>query len=93
MGTAVVVLASVGVPLAAGAAPFVILVCGFLTTAALGLPLEATNEEITSTYRKLALEHHPDRFAHEGAQATERASARFRAVHEAYEELRQRRGF
>lgn len=60
---------------------------------ALGLPLEATNEEITSAYRKLALEHHPDRFAHEGAQATESASARFRAVHEAYEELRQRRGF
>jgi DnaJ like chaperone protein len=60
---------------------------------ALGLPAEATNEEIKSAYRRLAREHHPDRFAHLGGSALEAASVRFRAVHEAYEELKRRRGF
>lgn len=60
---------------------------------ALGLPAEATNEEIKAAYRRLAREHHPDRAAHLGASAVEAASARFRAVHEAYEELKRRRGF
>jgi DnaJ like chaperone protein len=60
---------------------------------ALGLPLEATNEEITSAYRKLAREHHPDRVAHGPRQAIDEATTRFRAIHDAYEALRERRGF
>jgi DnaJ like chaperone protein len=60
---------------------------------ALGLPPEATNEEIKSAYRRLAREHHPDRYAHQGGPALEAASLRFRAVHEAYETLKRRRGF
>jgi C4-dicarboxylate transporter DctM subunit len=39
LGAAALVLVSVGLPLLAGAAPFVVLICGFLATAALGLPL------------------------------------------------------
>lgn len=50
IGAAIVVLASVGIPLAAGAAPFVILVSGFLTTAALGLPLAFTLALTSMTY-------------------------------------------
>lgn len=59
----------------------------------LGLPPEATDEEITSAYRRLAREHHPDRFSHLGGPALEAASARFRAVHDAYEALKRGRGF
>jgi hypothetical protein len=29
--------------------------------AVLGLPLDATDEEVTAAYRRLVLEHHPDR--------------------------------
>jgi C4-dicarboxylate transporter DctM subunit len=50
LGTALVVLASVGIPLVAGAAPVVILVCGFLTTAALGMPLAFTLALTSMTY-------------------------------------------
>lgn len=60
---------------------------------ALGLPPEATNEEIKTAYRRLAREHHPDRVAHLGGPAIEAAAARFRVVHEAYEALKARRGF
>jgi len=50
LGTAIIVMASVGIPLVAGAAPFVILVSGFLTTAALGLPLAFTLALTSMTY-------------------------------------------
>lgn len=59
----------------------------------LGVPAEATHEEIKAAYRRLVREHHPDRVAYLGASAVEAASARFRAVHQAYEELKRRRGF
>jgi DnaJ like chaperone protein len=61
--------------------------------AALGVPQDATNEEIKGAYRRLAREHHPDRAAHQGPEAVAAASARFRAIHEAYETLKRQRGF
>ncbi|HVW05299.1 MAG TPA: TRAP transporter large permease subunit [Vicinamibacterales bacterium] len=50
IGAAAVVLVSVGLPLLAGAAPFVVLVSGFLATAALGLPLAFTLALTSMTY-------------------------------------------
>ncbi len=50
LGTAGVVLASVLIPLLAGAAPLVVLVSGFLSTAALGLPLAFTLALTSLTY-------------------------------------------
>jgi len=50
LGTAGLVLASVLVPLVAGAMPLVVLVIGFLATAALGLPLAFTLALTSATY-------------------------------------------
>jgi C4-dicarboxylate transporter DctM subunit len=50
MGTAGCVLASVLVPLIAGAAPLLVLISGFLTTAALGMPLAFTLALTALTY-------------------------------------------
>jgi tripartite ATP-independent transporter DctM subunit len=50
IGTAGLVLASVLVPLAAGVVPLLVLVIGFLVTAALGLPLAFTLALTSATY-------------------------------------------
>jgi C4-dicarboxylate transporter DctM subunit len=50
LGAALVALASVMVPLLAGAAPLVVLVSGFLVTAALGVPLAFTLALTSMTY-------------------------------------------
>ena len=49
----------------------------------LGVPRDASAEDIKKAYRKLALQHHPDR--NEGSKESEE---RFREVTEAYEVLR-----
>lgn len=49
----------------------------------LGVPKNATAEEINAAYRKLALQYHPDRNVDNQAEATER----FKEVAEAYEVL------
>jgi tripartite ATP-independent transporter DctM subunit len=49
-GTAAVVIASVLVPLLAGAAPLVVLIIGFIVTAALGMPLAFTLALTSLTY-------------------------------------------
>ena len=50
LGTAAVAIASVLIPLLAGAAPLVVLVIGFLVTGALGLPLAFTLALTSLTY-------------------------------------------
>lgn len=50
LGTAALVVASVLIPLVAGAAPLAVLVIGFLVTAALGLPLAFTLALTALTY-------------------------------------------
>ncbi len=50
LGTAGVIIASVLIPLLAGAAPLVVLVIGFLVTGALGLPLAFTLALTSLTY-------------------------------------------
>lgn len=53
----------------------------------LGLSASATRSDITTAYRRLAAQHHPDRFHQASAAEQEAAAARFIAVTEAYEKL------
>jgi DnaJ like chaperone protein len=59
---------------------------------ALGLAESATDDEIRSAFRRLAAENHPDRVASLGPKEAEAAAARFRAVKDAWDALRQLRG-
>ena len=58
----------------------------------LGLTETATEDELRSAYRRLASEFHPDRFLGRPATEVEAAQARFRAVTEAFGELKKIRG-
>ncbi len=50
----------------------------------LGVPKNASDEEIKKSYRKLAMKHHPDRNSGDGAKAAEE---KFKEAKEAYEML------
>lgn len=52
----------------------------------LGVADDATDKTIKDAYRRAAMEWHPDR--HEGEQAKREATARFKAIHEAYRTLK-----
>jgi DnaJ like chaperone protein len=60
--------------------------------AALGLPPGASDEEIKAAFRRLAAEHHPDRFASKGPAQLEAAAEEFRKIKGAYEDLKKLRG-
>lgn len=53
----------------------------------LGLSGQVSRQHLTSTYRKLAAQHHPDRFHSATAAEQEVAAARFIEITEAYEQL------
>lgn len=53
--------------------------------ATLGVPPDATDAEVRTAFRALAAANHPDRFSHLGPRAADEATARFRAILEAYE--------
>lgn len=52
----------------------------------LGVPKDASSQDIKSAYRKLVLRYHPDRNSHDGEQQLV-AEERFKQVVEAYEIL------
>src|SRR5271165_3096405 len=51
--------------------------------ATLGVARDASPEDLKKAYRKLAMQHHPDRNGHDKA-----AEARFKEISEAYEVLK-----
>lgn len=53
----------------------------------LGLPRDATPEQIRTRHRELVKEHHPDAHTHLGPIAAQEATERFREVQAAYELL------
>lgn len=57
----------------------------------LGLQSTATEEEIKSTYRKLAREYHPDKHANKGAEEAKAAEEKFKKIQQAYNEIKKER--
>lgn len=58
----------------------------------LGISPTATDEEVRQAYRKLALQHHPDRVANQGEAAKAKAERTFRQITEAKERIFKARG-
>ena len=50
----------------------------------LGLQQGASITEVKKAYRKLALQHHPDRVAHLGKEYADVATEKFKTINEAY---------
>jgi DnaJ like chaperone protein len=59
----------------------------------LGVPPQASVEEIKAAYRSLSLQNHPDKVANLGPEFTRVAEEKFKAIQAAYEEVRRIRGF
>ena len=59
----------------------------------LGISTDATEDEVKTAYRKLAMKHHPDRVASQGQDAQKKAEMEFRKINEAYESIKKYRGF
>jgi DnaJ like chaperone protein len=57
----------------------------------LGVSEKATDEEIKKAYRKLAMEHHPDRVAYLGEEIQKKAQEKFKKISEAYELIKNQR--
>jgi DnaJ like chaperone protein len=59
----------------------------------LGVSPDASVEKIKAAYRQLSLKNHPDRVANLGAEFVKVAEERFKAIQEAYDDVRREKGF
>jgi DnaJ like chaperone protein len=59
----------------------------------LELDLNATVEQIKKAYRKMALKHHPDRVIQLGPDYQKSAKEKFQTISDAYEYIKDRKGF
>jgi DnaJ like chaperone protein len=59
----------------------------------LGIDNKATVTEIKKAYRKMAIEHHPDKLEHLGEDIRKGAEEKFREINAAYEQLKKERQF
>ncbi len=58
----------------------------------LEVPVDATDAEVKSAYRKMALKYHPDKVGHLGEKLRKAAEEKFKSVTEAYEAIKKERG-
>lgn len=58
---------------------------------ALEIQPEATDEEVKKAYRRMAMKYHPDKVAGAGEDIRQKATEKFRAVNEAYENIKLQR--
>jgi DnaJ like chaperone protein len=59
----------------------------------LDIPQNASESAIKAAYRTLAKIHHPDRYAHRGPLEQKKAKEQFQLIAEAYEMVKENRGF
>ena len=59
----------------------------------LGIPPGSGIDEIKAAYRQLSLRNHPDRVANLGPEFVKVAEERFKAIQEAYDDIRREKGF
>ncbi len=57
----------------------------------LSINKSASQEEIKKAYRRLAMQHHPDKVAPLGSDAQAQAAEKFRRINEAYKHLKERK--
>ena len=60
--------------------------------AVLGISPSATDDEVKSAYRRMAMKNHPDKVATLGPDVQKAAEEKFRKVQEAYETIKKQRG-
>ncbi|MBG15417.1 MAG: molecular chaperone DjlA [Crocinitomicaceae bacterium] len=58
----------------------------------LGLNSNATDEEVKKAYRKMAIKHHPDKYAQMGEEHQKAAKEKFQKLQDAYETIKKERG-
>ena len=58
----------------------------------LGISPSATDDEVRTAYRKMAMKNHPDKVATLGPEVQKAAAEKFRQVQEAYEAIKKERG-
>ena len=58
----------------------------------LGVSPDATDDEIRTAYRRMAMKNHPDKVATLGPEVQKAAAEKFRQVQEAYEAIKKERG-
>ena len=60
--------------------------------AILEITASATDDEVKSAYRRMAMKHHPDKVATLGPEVQKAAEEKFRKIQDAYETIKQARG-
>jgi DnaJ like chaperone protein len=60
--------------------------------AVLEISPSATDEEVKSAYRRMAMKHHPDKVATLGPDVQKAAEEKFRQIQQAYETIKKQRG-
>ena len=58
----------------------------------LELTPDATDDEVKKSYRRLAVQYHPDKVAHLGEDIKKAATEKFQTLNAAYEEIKKQRG-
>jgi len=59
----------------------------------LGIEKTATIDEIKKAYKRLAIEHHPDKVSYLGEEVQNAAKEKFQKLNEAYEKIKKEKGF